>query len=477
MRWVLFLGALLGCGGMTSGAAPAIADPPLVMSALTKCRTCHGQAGPGPEINRSAAPALSGLIADRVRSGNMPPWMPGPLSESFAGDYGLTDAERTALLAWSSAGGHLAAEIPDPAKAAYPSGPVVARLMMTAGYVPPPPPVGDEYRCFVLPWTGPSAAMSAYRWALGNPKATHHVTGLVVSAAGAARATTRQGKDGRPGFNCITLPADLDIVADLGASGVGPGGGQVFPEGVGAVIPSGGAIVMQLHYTGPSGAGDVSGIEFWTTQTSAAIKPLRQWALWAPVELPCPTGVSQDPRNRCSREWAIGNGVIQTPSDVRAQADYLLSSCGQTLAGKLAAVEFTKTVPDKWLSPSGCDGVFPENGALRAIHGHMHTQGASIRVEVQESGHWRVLLDIPRWRWWWERAYTFAAPIPIKAGQMVRVSCQHDNGSQVQWSASTHTPGTDSRAELPLEDPAYVVMGFERKNEMCEVFLAYTKDN
>ena len=60
---------------------------------------------------------------------------------------------------------------------------------------------------------------------------------------------------------------------------------------------------------------------------------------------------------------------------------------------------------------------------------------------------------------------------------MVRVSCQHDNGSQVQWSASTHTPGTDSRAELPLEDPAYVVMGFERKNEMCEVFLAYTKDN
>ena len=271
MRWVIFLGALLGCGGMTSGAAPAIADPPLVMSALTKCRTCHGQAGPGPEINRSAAPALSGLIADRVRSGNMPPWMPGPLSESFAGDYGLTDAERTALLAWSSAGGHLAAEIPDPAKAAYPSGPVVARLH------------DDRWLCSATApgWRRVPVFRSSMDWPVrgdvslpvGSRQSKGHTP---CNRAGrirrrCRRATTRQGKDGRPGFNCITLPADLDIVADLGASGVGPGGGQVFPRSRRG-HPSGGRSSCNCITPDRAAPATCLALSSGQRQTSAAIK-------------------------------------------------------------------------------------------------------------------------------------------------------------------------------------------------------------
>lgn len=451
------------------------ADPPLAVSALTKCRFCHVPAGPGPEINSAVAPALSGLISERVSSGKMPPWMPGPMSEQFTGDYGLTDAERTALLSWASTGGHLAAEIPDPAQAVRPSGPAAARLMMAAGYIPPPPPAGDEYRCFVLPWTGPATAISAYRWMLGSPRAMHHVTGLVVSVTGATRAAAREGRDGRPGFGCIALPTDLDIQADLGASGVGPDSVQAFPDGIGAIIPAGGAVIMQVHYTGVASAGDISGLEVWAAP-GAAVKPLSQWALWAPVELPCPTGVSRDPRNRCSREWALAQAKIQTPDEARSQEAYVLASCGQTLEGKLT-IPYAPTIPEHWIASSSCEGEFPDNGTLRAIHGHMHTQGASIKVELQEAGRWRTLLDIPRWRWWWERPYTFASPIQVKAGQAVRVSCQHDNGSGAQWSAASHAPGMDGRAELPLEDPAYVVMGFERRNEMCEVFLAYTKDN
>ena len=73
-------------------------------------------------------------------------------------------------------------------------------------------------------------------------------------------------------------------------------------------------------------------------------------------------------------------------------------------------------------------------------------RGRRSALRVQESGHWRVLLDIPRWRWWWERAYTFAAPIPIKAGQMVALAAsmitdQERNGLPLR----THREWMDER--------------------------------
>lgn len=479
--WVAI--ALAACGSVDRGGASSNAvDNPLVASALAKCRTCHGTDGPGIELRRDSTEALSGLIHDRVSSGSMPPWQPGPGSVPFVGNYGLTPEERESVLAWAASGGHLQNELQDPQSATIPAGAKrVGDLVMPHAYVPPPPPVGDEYRCFVLPWEGPPVAVVAYRWKLGieqdpthRTSVAHHVTGRVVSAIGATEASARQGRDGRPGFPCVAWPPDLEDQADLGASGVGPAMVQAMPPGTGVILPTGGAVVMQVHYRGAAAAGDVSGVELW--EQSREFSAIQQWALWAPVELPCPTGVSSDPRNRCSREWAIANSTLQTPDELRAQEQYVLGSCGQTVAGKLGTVAFAKTIPEHWLVPSACEGTFPTNGVLRAVHGHMHTMGASIRVELRQAdGAWSTILDIPNWRWIWERAYTMQTPIPIQAGQRVRVSCQHDNGSQAQWGLLSKAPGMDGRAERPLQDVAYVVMGLEARNEMCEVFFAWTR--
>lgn len=465
--------AMLGCGGGGASLPAAPPDPTDVRPVLSKCLTCHGPSGPGVLLDASTTHALAGLIYERVHSGSMPPWMPGQDSPPFRGDYGLSAAERAQLEGWALAGaylppGPLPASTPD-----VPTRPPDGLLMMAEPYVPPPPPAGDEYRCFVLP-VSEAATIVAYQWQLGHPGSSHHVTGLVLSAAGTARALARQRQDGRAGFACAALPADLDIVADLGASGVGPSGGQTLPSGVGAAIPVGGSVLMQLHYTGAAADGDRSAMRIWTTADS--VRPLRQFALWAPVELPCPTGVSPDPTNRCSREYTLQRSTLQRPDEVRAQEGYVLSACGQTLSAKLQ-LPYSSTLSPHFMVPASCDGELPMDGTIYTVHGHMHTIGATLRVELEEDGTWRPLLDIARWRWWWERAYTFERPVRVKAHQRVRVSCTHDNGFAVQWSAVTHRPSPDAPSgPAPLEEPGYVVMGFEQRNEMCEVFLGWTHD-
>lgn len=315
--------------------------------AVQKCLRCHSAKGPGIEFNSTTTPALAGLIAADVESGRMPPWVPSPESPAYAEDFSLSALERVQVLAWARAGAAFDIQHGDAADERVPD--VTASLPKP--YVPPPPPVGDEYRCFAVPAAG---SVGSYRWRLGSPHATHHETALVITAAGMASARAREGTDGRPGFNCIALPTEIEAVANLGAAGTTPGAVISFPAGVGATVPAGGGLLVQMHYTGVSAAGDVSSLEMW--RPSGPVHQLQLFALWAPVELPCP----------------------------------------------------------------------------------------------------------------------FETPVRFHAGQRVRISCKHDNGSRIQPSAVDGSPGYDGQAQLPLQDTSYKMMGFARSNEMCEVFLGIT---
>lgn len=439
---------------------------PQTPKAVEKCLRCHSNDGPGIEFTASTTPALAGLIRHDVESGRMPPWVPSAESPAFVDDFSLSSDEHAQVIAWAAAGAPF--DLPARVKAQRTSPDLVVQL--TTPYVPPPPPIGDEYRCFAVAAQG---SIGAYRWRLGTPRATHHETALVLTARGLAVAAARQGADGRPGFSCVVLPTEIEAVANLGAAGTAPGSVVELPAGVGAVIPAGGGVLIQMHYTGAAAAGDTSALETWRPEGTVA--QLQLHALWAPVEMPCPTGVSSDPRNRCSREWALARSTIQTPDEQRAQADQLLTQCGTTLTAQQQRTPFAASVSDRFLIPTDCVGVLPFDGVIRQVHGHMHTQGASLRAELEVDGAWKPLLVIDKWRWAWESPYTLADPIPFRAGQRLRVSCAHDNGALVQPSAVDGTPGYDGPAQLPLQDASYKVMGYARDNEMCEIFLGVTR--
>jgi hypothetical protein len=59
----------------------------------------------------------------------------------------------------------------------------------------------------------------------------------------------------------------------------------------------------------------------------------------------------------------------------------------------------------------------------------------------------QILLDIPAWDFHWQGSYLYETPIPVRAGDAVRISCVWDNTQE--------TP------------PRYILWGEGTQDEMC----------
>jgi hypothetical protein len=182
--------------------------------------------------------------------------------------------------------------------------------------------------------------------------------------------------------------------------------------------------------------------------------------------------VSSDPNDRCSREYGIKSVASVPPEKTRATVDYLLARCKTSLSSYQGKLPFSSSPQEHFAIPTECEGDSPFDGTIHVVQSHLHTRGASARVETQnDDGSWRIVLDIPRWRWTWEAAYLLEQGVSVKRGQKIRVSCTFDNGTANQWSEATGEPGHDRPAMPPLVPPAYVVAGPERGADMCSAFL------
>jgi hypothetical protein len=89
----------------------------------------------------------------------------------------------------------------------------------------------------------------------------------------------------------------------------------------------------------------------------------------------------------------------------------------------------------------------------------MHLLGAAIRLELNPgTPRARVLLDIPRWDFHWQNAYTLVRPVQAKPGDVVRVTCRHDVRKRAGSGA-----------------PRYVLWGEGTTDEMCLGILQVTR--
>jgi hypothetical protein len=90
---------------------------------------------------------------------------------------------------------------------------------------------------------------------------------------------------------------------------------------------------------------------------------------------------------------------------------------------------------------------------------HMHTRGTSATLEVLKGGDeaaQQCLLDIPRWDFNWQGAYTLEAPVLFEPGDQLRITCHWDNSAENQ-------PVVDGM-QLP---PTDVNWGEGTGDEMC----------
>jgi hypothetical protein len=340
--------------------------------------------------------------------------------------------------------------------------------------------VTDEVRCFVLDLPAGHAGLwvTAARWHAETPRGVRNVGGVVVDAKAAMAARARSGRDSRAGFECAAGLSDIPVGPALGASGTGGPGEDAtqLHEGTAVRIPAGGAVVMRVHYAVKhlDGASDRSSAELWLADESArgSVRPLVVGFVAAPVEVPCPTGVSNDPLSPCSRENAFGRLAGAGAASARARADARLAACSTDLAHATHAT----ASGDHLFVTTSCTSVVPWDGTLEVVQAHLQTHGTSVLVEVEQSdGAWIAALDIPRWRWGWEGSYVLERGLPVQAGRHFRVSCMFDNGVANQWSALTGEPGHDAPARPPQLSPGYLVDAPNRAAEACSAALGIAR--
>jgi hypothetical protein len=325
-------------------------------------------------------------------------------------------------------------------------------LHLPKAYTPSAPGgVGtDDYRCFLL-----DPHLTSDRFLTGtfvqpdNRDVVHHVILFRVNPGQVAAAHRLDARDPGEGWTCFGdsgLPhgSDLDNAPWLGAWA--PGAKEaVDPKGYGVPLAAGSQIVMQVHYNLLGGKGpDRSATLLRLAPPSAHLKPLETMLLPAPVELPCRPEHATRPL--CNRSRAIQD-VVKRFGAVGNTNNLLYFLCGGT------------PHPSEVTS---CTRRITRPTTIRAVAGHMHLLGRSISIVVDPgTPRARTVLDIPVWNFDDQGARPIA-PVSLKPGETVKVTCKH-----VQWL----------RDQLPAfqgQPDRYVVWGEGTTDEMCLGILTVT---
>ncbi|CAN5455000.1 redoxin domain-containing protein [soil metagenome] len=206
------------------------------------CQECHrpGQIGPMSLATYDDALAWSETIREVLQDGRMPPWFADPRYGHFANDRRLSDADRSALVAWLDAGMPRGDDKDMPPPRVFESTWSISKpdvvLQMPEEYAVPAnmPPKGIPYKRFRV-----STGFKEDRWvesAEARPGATqvvHHIIVFVIPPgeeffAGNPKTPVLTG----------TAPGDMPMM---------------LPEGMAKKIPAGSDLIFEMHYT-PNGA-------------------------------------------------------------------------------------------------------------------------------------------------------------------------------------------------------------------------------
>jgi hypothetical protein len=106
----------------------------------------------------------------------------------------------------------------------------------------------------------------------------------------------------------------------------------------------------------------------------------------------------------------------------------------------------------------------PDDITLISISPHMHLTGRSMKVVATlPSGLTQVLVDVPDWDFRWQPSYRFKVPVSLPRRTRIDVVAHFDN--------------SEGNPRNPNKPPRELTYGEGSSDEMCTVFLAYTRDS
>jgi hypothetical protein len=445
-----------------------------------KCASCHRLGGIAPFSLTTAAEARAHArgIVRMTTAGLMPPWMPGADSAAIVGrdQRRLTTDELATLAGWAAAGapaGTATDRHSKPSSSAGLSGPGrTVTLAPPKAYTPHAPGGGiDDYHCFVL---DPKLAQDAFvTGALIKPQRTgivHHVILYEAAGAQATDASRLNAASGGKGWTCFGgpgLPFDLSGSSSLSRLGQPPWIAawvpghttNALPNGTGVLLHKGAKIVMQVHYNLIEAAGpDRSQAQLRLRPATTPLTRLETQLFAAPVELPCPDGVTGA---QCNRSKTLQDEVDKYGAAAAFVPAGLLQLCGRTLA------DYPQSVGAGTSISTVCDRTIKQKETIYGVAGHMHLRGRDISVVLNPgTPNEQMLLHIPAWVFHWQDVYYLQKPVAIGPGDTVRVRCTFDNSKDGQ-------PVIGAKQLTPR----YVLWGEGSTDEMCLAMLSVAPGN
>ena len=393
-----------------------------------KCATCHVAGGVAPFALTTFAEwkAMQTASLMALRSGRMPPF-PG---RTDCADYEPTQAisaeQKAVIEKWVEAGGEegKASDFVALAGAVDRLTRVDLSLPIKEPYTPVRAP--DEYRCFLIDWpyTEPKF-VSGYELRPGDGNQVHHADIFFLNPPVVAEWQARDDADPKPGWECYDIP--------IGQTGgwIGtyvPGNrGVDFPVNTTLKIPVGAKIYIQVHYNTKPGTAvaDRSTLDLRFEQ-----KPGRLAGVQA----------LSDPSWPSQKTMAIP----AFKKDVVHRFDI-----DPTMFASIINQGFIDGRPLK----------------LYATTMHMHQLGQSASLEVlRKDGTKTCAVDIPKWDFHWQLAYTLKTPIVINPGDQLSVKCTFDNTAENQ-------PVVDGVRQTPKNRN----WGARTEDEMCVAGIFVTQ--
>ncbi len=418
------------------------------------CASCHTGDGPGTtHLDMATAESFDGIaefIGFKVSEGEMPPWPATNGSEiDFLWDLSLSDDERDTILGWVSEGGLIDVDPSTPIPATEPSFPPVEADLVVAADEPyaGEPGLIDDYRCRILELgTTETEWIRALDVRPDVREVLHHGVFFLADADTIEDARAQAAEDGRPGWQCQTVPrigrsSAFQITA--WAPGTGP---MVLPEGAGIRVEPGDYLIAQwhYHYDGEIPADNSAvAVEFWdaaAVETSGGqLDQVWNQVLLGPVEIPC---AEWEEGPLCSRTAAVARIQEEFGFESTLIPQFVNAGCGVEPDDFAAFTQGTAS--------STCD-ITVDGGEVVSLWPHMHELGTTYRMTLNpDTPDERILLEIDRWDFDWQMGYYPTEPLILADGDVVRVECGWDRSL---WPAGL--------------EPRYVVWAEGTQDEMC----------
>ncbi|MFI7703028.1 monooxygenase [Nonomuraea sp. NPDC049480] len=312
-------------------------------------------------------------------------------------------------------------------------------LTMAEPYTPGPPNGGtDDYRCFLVdPKLAKSMFLTGAQFQPQNVDLVHHAIFFRLGPQQAAQARKLDADSPGQGWTCFS-DSGIDEASWVAHWAPGTNETLLDPK-YGYELPAGGRLVMQVHYNllgvdGKPGT-DRSGIRLRLTEQP--LTPLLTAQFPGPVELPC---TPKESGPLCDRDAAVKDVGKRFGKDVQESSTELAEFCGPVKPGPT----------------QHCDLPVQGPAVVHATAGHMHLLGRSIKMELNPgTPKARTILDVPNYNFDDQSLRVLPAPVQVKKGDVVRVTCTHDAGLRAQLPQLRKLP------------PRYVVWGDGTSDEMC----------